>query len=49
MKALAIFNTTQLSFGDAMIAAAMSDRPDQTLYSFDQGFETISGVKRVAP
>ena len=49
MKALAIFNATQLSFGDAMIAAAMSDRPDQVLYSFDQDFDALTDINRVEP
>ena len=47
IKALAIFDSSQLSFGDAMIAAAMSDRPDQVLYSFDQDFDALPNIKRV--
>jgi len=49
MKALAIFNTTRLSFGDAMIVASMSDCPDQVLYSFDQDFDAVPDIKRVEP
>ena len=47
MKALAIFNSTQLSFGNAMIAAAMSDQPNQVLYSFDRGLDALPNFKRI--
>jgi predicted nucleic acid-binding protein len=49
MKALTIFNSTRLSFGDAMIVAAMFDQPDHVLYSFDHGFDALPEVKRVEP
>jgi predicted nucleic acid-binding protein len=49
MKALALLNTTRLSFGDAMIAAAMSDQSDQVLYSFDQDFDALTNINRVEP
>ena len=49
VKALTLFESTKLNFGDAMIAADMLGTTDEPLYSFDEGFDKIPGIKRIEP
>jgi predicted nucleic acid-binding protein len=38
-----------LSFGDALIAAAVQDEDPYELYSYDRDFDRVEGVVRVEP
>lgn len=49
LKALSLFETTPLSFGDAMIAASLLVKQGKILYSFDKDFDGISGIHRLEP
>ena len=49
IKALVLFETTRLNFGDSMIAAAMMDGAELPLYSYDEGFDDIPNIKRIEP
>ncbi len=49
VKALALFESTKLNFGDAMIAADVLSTTDKPLYSFDEGFDKIPDIKRIEP
>jgi predicted nucleic acid-binding protein len=49
IKALALFESTKLSFGDAMIAASLLERQGKMLYSFDTDFDHIDGIMRLEP
>jgi len=49
IKALLLFESTKLSFGDAMIAASLLARPGTVLYSFDKDFDDIHSITRMEP
>jgi predicted nucleic acid-binding protein len=49
LAALAIYSTTNLDFGDALIIAAMRGSGSRTLYSYDLGFDRISDIQRQQP
>jgi predicted nucleic acid-binding protein len=49
LRALEIYGTSNLDFGDAMILAAMEQAGSAQLYSYDQDFDTGSGVTRIEP
>lgn len=49
LRALEIYGTTHLGFGDAMILSTIERRGSQTLYSYDRGFDHIRGITRVEP
>ena len=49
IKALSLFESTKLSFGDAMIAASLLVKQGKVLYSFDKDFEVIPGIDRLEP
>ena len=49
IKALSLFESTKLSFGDAMIAASLVVKQGKVLYSFDKDFEVIPGIDRLEP
>ena len=47
LRALEVYGTTNRGFGDAMILATMEQRGSQQLYSYDRGFDRLSGITRV--
>ena len=49
MRALEIYATTNVDFGDAMIAASMRQAASETIYSFDQDFDKRLGITRIQP
>lgn len=49
LRALDVFASTRLDFGDAMIVAAMEAAGSGTLVSYDRDFDAIPGVIRVEP
>lgn len=49
LRALDIYASTNLDFGDAMIAATMERRGDHELYSYDRGFERLPSISRREP
>lgn len=49
LRALDLFGTTNLDFGDALIVASMEDDGVRTLYSYDADFDRIPTVERVVP
>ena len=49
LRALDLYGTTNLDFGDAMIVANMQRVGSPALYSYDQDFDGIQGVTRQEP
>lgn len=49
LQALALYETTNLDFGDLLIVASMQHTHADTLYSYDKGFDRIPGVIRREP
>jgi predicted nucleic acid-binding protein len=49
LKALNLYASTTLDFGDAYIAASMDRMGSRTVYSFDRDFDRIKGIRRLEP
>lgn len=49
LTALALYGRTALDFGDCMLIASMQREQNTTLYSYDQDFDNIPGVRRLEP
>lgn len=49
IKALELFGTTNLDFGDAMIVAAMEASGDRVVFSYDRDFDRFPGIDRREP
>jgi predicted nucleic acid-binding protein len=49
VRALEIFATTKLDFGDAFIVASMREAGADVVYSYDHDFDRIRGIIRVEP
>jgi predicted nucleic acid-binding protein len=49
LRALHLFATTRLHFGDALVVAAMEHEGATTVYSFDHDFDRIPGMTRIEP
>jgi predicted nucleic acid-binding protein len=49
LQALAIYPSTRLDFGDAMIVAAMLQEQAPRLYSYDRDFDRVPGITREEP
>ena len=49
LRALDLFGTTHLDFGDAMIVAAMQQAGSQVVYSYDADFDRVKGITRKEP
>ena len=49
LRALDIFATTNLDFGDAMIVATMERRTASIVYSYDHDFDRMPGITRREP
>ena len=49
LTALDLYTSTSLHFGDAMIVASMQQLGSETVYSYDTGFDQVSGITRLSP
>jgi predicted nucleic acid-binding protein len=49
IRALELYASTRLDFGDALIVASMEQRGSRVLYSYDTHFDHIPGVDRRSP
>jgi predicted nucleic acid-binding protein len=49
LRALELYASTNLDFGDVFIVASMELAGTDALYSYDKGFDRISGVSRQEP
>lgn len=49
LDALQIYARTKLDFSDAFIIASMQKAKSHTLYSYDEGFDTIASITRKTP
>jgi len=49
LRALEIYASSKLDFGDALIIASMEHQESQILYSYDTDFDRISGISRQEP
>lgn len=49
LRALNIYASTKLDFGDTMIIASMEEQESQVLYSYDTDFDHIKGISRQEP
>ena len=49
LRALDLFGTTNLDFGDALIVAAMKQVGAQVVYSYDRDFDGVQGIVREEP
>jgi predicted nucleic acid-binding protein len=49
LRALELYGSTNLDFGDTLIIASMEQQNSQTLYSYDTGFDRIKGITRQEP
>lgn len=49
LSALALFATTNLDFGDAMIVAMMEQTGSKTVYAYDTDFDKMPGITRRVP
>ena len=49
LRALELFGTMNLDFGDCVIIASMEKARSDTVYSFDEDFDRIKGITRIEP
>jgi predicted nucleic acid-binding protein len=49
LRALEIYASTKLDFGDTMIIASMEQQGSRTLYSYDTDFDRCQDITRQAP
>ena len=49
LRALDLYTVHQIDFEDALIVARMEQQKVNDLYSYDQGFDKISGITRHEP
>ena len=49
LRALDLFSSTNLDFGDTLIISSMEQQDSSTLYSYDKGFDRIQNIKRQEP
>lgn len=49
LRALEIYASTKLDFGDTMIIASMEEQESHILYSYDADFDRIKGIERQKP
>lgn len=49
LRALSIYGSTNLDFGDAFILASMEADRSSILYSYDRGFDRIADIERREP
>jgi len=48
-SALELYSQTRISFADAFNACFMRKREIKEIYSFDEDFDQVEGIKRVVP
>jgi predicted nucleic acid-binding protein len=49
LRALSLYGSSTIDFGDAMIVAAMQQYGSSTLFSFDTDFDGVKGISRLEP
>ena len=49
LRALSIYGSTNLDFGDAFIIASMDATGSTLLYSYDRGFDRVQTITRLEP
>lgn len=49
LRALDLYASTKLDFGDTLIIASMEQQGSHLLYSYDQGFDRIEHITRQEP
>ena len=49
LRALGLYASTNLDFGDALIVAAMEQENVRTVYSYDADFDRFPGIRRQEP
>ncbi len=49
LRALELFGSTRLDFGDTLIIASMEQQKSQILYSYDADFDRLFGITRQEP
>ena len=49
LRALGLYATTKLGFGDALVVASMEQAGSTTVYSFDRHFDAVPGIARREP
>ncbi len=49
LKALKVYKEINISFADAFVITLMKDSGINEIYSFDNDFEKIEGIKRIDP
>jgi predicted nucleic-acid-binding protein len=49
LRALELYGSTKLDFGDTLILASMEQQHSHILYSYDAGFDCFDGVNRQEP
>lgn len=49
IRALELYASTNLDFGDAFIAASMSESGSTELYSYDTDFDRLRGIRPMEP
>jgi predicted nucleic acid-binding protein len=49
IRALELYASTNIDFGDALIAASMFDSGASVVYSYDEHFDRLPGIIRQAP
>lgn len=49
LRALQLYASTDLDFGDVFILASVQQARSQILYSYDKGFDRIQGISRKEP
>jgi predicted nucleic acid-binding protein len=49
LRALELYGSTKLDFGDTLIIASMEQQHSQVLYSYDADFDRFDGITRQEP
>ena len=49
LRALELYGSTRLDFGDTLIIASMEQQHSQILYSYDADFDRFEGISRQGP
>ena len=49
LRALELYGSTKLDFGDTLIIASMEQQHSQVLYSYDADFDRFDGISRQEP
>jgi predicted nucleic acid-binding protein len=49
LQALTLYETKNIDFADALIAARMQERGAERVFSFDTHFDRVAGIQRITP